>query len=325
MLTLLSGADVVRLVPMSRAIEAMRSAFGQLASGAAHVPLRTPLEVEGGVALFMPGHLRDSGALGAKVVSVFAGNPERGLPVIHALVLLLDPVTGVPRAVMDGARLTALRTGAASGLATDLLAVPDASVLAVFGAGVQARTQIEAVRTVRPIREIRLVDSVPGAARRLAEELADSGDGSEVRVLDDPWAAVRGAHVIVTATTSSTPVFPGEAVEPGTHVSGIGSYTPRMREVDAELVRRATVVVDTREAALAEAGDLVVPIEEGVIGVDHIHAELGEVVLGTRPGRTRPEEITFFKSVGNAAQDLAVALLALEEAERRGEGARVEL
>jgi len=277
------------------------------------------------VALFMPGHLGETGALGAKVVSVFGGNPARGLPVIHALVLLLDPGTGVPRAVMDGTRLTALRTGAAGGLATDLLARPDASVLAVFGAGVQARTQVEAVRTVRRVREIRLLDSVPAAAERFAEELAGEAGAPPVRVLSDPRAAVEGADVIVTATTSSHPLFPGDAVAPGTHVSGIGSYTPLMREVDSQLVRRATVVVDTREAALAEAGDLLIPLGEGVIEEDHIVAELGEVVRGLHPGRTRPDEITFFKSVGNAAQDLAVAHLALEEAERRGEGVRVEL
>ena len=324
-LILLSGADVLRLVPMAAAIDAMRSAFGQLSTGGATVPLRTPLEVEGGVALFMPGYLRETGALGGKIVSVFGGNAARGLPAIHALVLLLDAGTGVPRAVMDGTKLTALRTGAATGLATDLLARPEASVLAVFGAGVQARHQIEAVRTVRRVREVRLLDSVRSAAERLAAEVRASEDAPDVRVLDDPRAAVEGADVIVTATTSAHPVFPGASVAPGTHVSGIGSYTPQMQEVDEELVAKATVIVDARSGALAEAGDLVIPLRRGLITEDHVRAELGEVVRGLHPGRTRPDEITFFKSVGNAAQDLAVAARALAEAERRDEGTVVEL
>ena len=324
-LTLLSGVDVVRLVPMPAAIEAMRAAFRELSGGTADVPLRTHLDVGGGVALFMPGHLRETGALGAKVVSVFGANAARGLPAIHALVVLLDAETGMPCAVLDGTRLTALRTGAATGLATDLLARADASVLAVFGAGVQSRTQIEAVRAVRQVREVRLIDSVRSAAEQLAQELRAVEDAPEVRIMHDPRSAVEGVDLIVTATTSPIPVFPGEAVQAGAHVSGIGSYTPEMQEVDAELVQRATVVVDARDGALAEAGDLVIPLRDGLIGEDHIHAELGEIVSGRAPGRTRPDEITFFKSVGNAAQDLAVAARALKEAERLGEGTRVEL
>src|SRR5690606_12939754 len=173
----------------------------------------------------------------------------------NAVVLLLDADTGLPLALLDGTWLTALRTGAASGLATHLLAREDASVVALFGAGVQARTQLEAVRAVRDIREVRIVSRTAGSAQRLASEL----DGVAVHVLDDAAAAVRGADIVITATNSTTPVFPGSALEPGAHVNAVGAYTPEMRELDDDAMRRAVVVVDSREAALAEPGDLVVP------------------------------------------------------------------
>jgi ornithine cyclodeaminase len=274
----------------------------------------------------MPGYLQDTRVLGGKVVSVFSGNAARGLPVVTAAVLLLDSTTGLPRALLDGTFLTALRTGAASGLATRLLARERASVLAVFGAGVQARTQIEAVREVRPIREVRVVSRTHASAQRLAAELRAAPDPPErVQVLDDPAEAVKGAHVLVAATSSSTPVFPGAAVGPGAHVNGVGSYTPEMQEVDEELVSRARVVLDTRDGALAEAGDLLIPLRKGLIREEDVRIELGEVILGLRPGRTSEEEITFFKSVGNAALDLAVGARALAEAERTGAGTVVEL
>jgi ornithine cyclodeaminase len=310
---------------MLDAIDAMASAFGQLSSGRAVIPLRTHVDAELGVSLFMPGYLRDTRVLGGKIVSVFAGNAALGLPVVTAAVLLLDSSTGLPRALLDGTTLTALRTGAASGLATRLLARPDASVLAVFGAGVQARTQIEAVRAVRDIREIRIVSRTRRSAELLADELRSERDAPAVVVGEDPARAVAGADVLVAATSSPTPVFPGDRVEPGAHVNGVGSYTPEMQEVDEGVVARARVVVDTRDGALAEAGDLIIPLRKGLVREEDLGTELGEVVLGVRPGRTHADEITFFKSVGNAAQDLAVAAVALEAAVRRGAGTQVEL
>ena len=325
-LTLLSGEDVRRLVPMTDAIDAMASAFGQLSSGRAVIPLRTPVDAERGLSLFMPGYLKDTRVLGGKIVSIFSGNAAKGLPSVTAVVLLLDSSTGLPRALLDGTALTALRTGAASGLATRLLARPDASVLAVFGAGVQARTQIEAVLTVRSVREIRIVSRTRTSAERLGDELRRADHPIEkVVVLDDPARAVAGADLLVAATTSATPVFPGARVESGAHVNGVGSYTTEMQEVDEGVVTRARVVVDTRDGALAEAGDLVIPLRKGLVREEDIATELGEVVLGTRPGRTRADEITFFKSVGNAAQDLAVAARALDAAARSGAGTEVEL
>ena len=320
-LRILSTADVRAAIDMHQAIEAMREAFGQLSAGQATVPLRTPVETEGGVTLFMPAYLRGTGDLGAKIVSVYPGNSALGLPTITAAVIVLDGQTGQPLALMDGTYLTALRTGAASGLATALLARPEAQVVAVFGAGVQARTQLEAVRAVRPIREVRIVSRTRASAERFAAELEDV----TAQVMDDRRAAVQGADVIIAATTSATPVFDGGDVAPGTHVNGIGSYTPEMQEVDATLVQRAKVVVDSREAALAEAGDLIIPLRQGLITEDHIHAELGEIVNGTKPGRVTDDEITFFKSVGIAVQDVVVARWVLQAAETKGLGTLVEL
>lgn len=318
---ILSASDVRASVDMSAAIEAMRGAFAALADGSAIVPLRLPLETEHGVSLFMPAHMTASGSTGAKIVSVNPGNTELGIPVIQAVVLVLDPQTGRILALMDGTWLTALRTGAIGGLAADLMSREDSSTVALFGAGVQARTQLEAVRCVRPIEEVRVVSSSGRTADGLVAEL----DGLEARRVDDPSEAIERADIIIVATSSSTPVFDGSRVAPGTHVTGVGSFTAEMREVDTALVTRARVVVDQREAVLAEAGDIAGPIADGVLDESVMSAEIGEIVLGRAPGRTSPEEITFFKSVGNAVQDVAVAALVLERAEKAGRGVMVEV
>lgn len=318
---ILSAGDVSAAVDMSGAIEAMREAFAALSAGEAVVPLRLALETPHGTALFMPGHVLRDGATAAKIVTVHPGNAARGLPVIHAVVLVLDAETGRALALMDGTRLTALRTGAAGGLAADLLARPDASVVGLFGSGVQARAQLEAVRCVRAVKEVRIVSKDPVSAEALAREQ----QGVRARVVDDPDEALRGAHIVVAATTSERPVFDGSKVEPGTHVTGIGSFTPAMREVDTALVRRASVFVDERGAALAEAGDLAAPIADGAVGPEVVVAEIGEVAAGRHPGRVSDDEITFFKSVGNAVQDVAIAARVLAAAERTGRGLLVDL
>lgn len=322
-LRILTQADVRDAITMPEAIDAMREAFVQLSAGRAHVPPRVSLQTDRGMTLFMPAYLQINGGLGAKVVSVCEENRRRGLPAIHAAVLVVDAETGAPCALLDGTYLTALRTGATSGLATRLLARSNASTLAIFGAGGQARAQLEAIRQVRPIHEVRIVSRTRASADRFARDT--QGRGCRVRVLDDPAAAVKDADIIVAATTSATPVFPGAAVAPGTHVNGIGSYTPTMQEIDAELIRRARIIVDCREAALAEAGDLVIPIEQGLLTPHDIAAELGAVADGSAHGRTSDDEITFFKSVGNAVQDIAVSHRIVEAAEARDLGLTVEL
>jgi ornithine cyclodeaminase len=317
-LRVLTAQDLHAALDMPTAIDAMRIAFGQLSSGAATIPVRTGLKAGPVTLLTMPGALADPPALGAKLVSVAVENRDEGLPAVHAVVVLLDPRTGAPMALMDGEWLTALRTGAGSGLATELLALPEASTLAVIGAGAQARTQIEAVRAVRPIREIRIHSRTRASAEALALELR----GVDVRLTDTAAVAVEGAQVVVTATDASLPVIPG-GVAPGTHINAVGGYRPDMQEIPSSITGRARVVVDQLEGALAEAGDVIIPISEGVLTRADL-VELGAVMNGDSPGRITTEEVTLFKSVGNAAQDLAVARVALDRAVERGLGTVVE-
>ncbi len=326
MIRILSRDDVRRALPMRQAIDAMKGAFAQLSTGQADVPLRVALNIprHKGVTLFMPAYLSADDQMAVKIVSVFNDNPAQGLPLIHALVVVVDATTGRPAAVMDGTYLTALRTGAASGAATDLLARQDARTVAVFGAGAQGRTQLEAVCTVRPIQEAWVYDVVPERAAAYAAEVSQKLS-LPVRVAETPADAVRQADVICTATISSTPVFEDADVRPGTHINAVGAYTPEMQEIPAETVVRAKVVIDHREASLAEAGDLLIPLEQGLMTGDHIYAELGEIAVGLKPGRVSSEEVTLFKSVGVAVQDVAAASAVLEAARRLNLGTEVAL
>ncbi len=314
----LTAADVRTALPMSSAIEAMKLAFGQFSSGDATVPLRGRLHTDKGVTLLMPAFLKRSRDLAVKVVSVFGDNPSLGLPTVSALVLVLDAETGIPRAVMEGDSLTALRTGAGGGLAADHLARKDASTAALFGAGIQGRAQLEAVCAVRPIRRVMVFNRTPEAAERLVKEIGTWPDAPQALVAASAAEAVRQADIVITATTATTPVFNGDDLPVGTHITGVGSFTPEMQEIDASVVRCAYVVVDGREGAMAEAGDL---IKAGAT----IDAELGEIVNGDRPGRRDDEQITFFKSVGMAAQDAAAAAAVLEAAEAQELGTVIDL
>lgn len=322
----LSADDIRSAISMAEAIEAVAGGFAQLSSGSASAPLRTSLGSSGGTSLFMPAYLPDSETTALKIVSVCPENPLQGLPTIIAIVAVIDGRTGSPLALMDGTYLTALRTGAASGAATDLLARQDAKVLALFGAGAQGRTQLEAVCTVRAIEEVRVFDPDPRASRRLVTEMAGQASvPANVLLADSPSKAVESAGIVVTATTSQQPVFDGASIESGTHINAIGAYTPEMRELDETIISRAKIVVDTREGCLAEAGDLIMSIQSGVIDPTDIHAELGEIVRGAKAGRESREEITLFKSVGTAIQDAAVARAALDRAEQRDLGTVVAL
>jgi ornithine cyclodeaminase len=307
---------------MRAAIDAMREAFAQLAAGHADLPLRTAVRVpqRDGVMLVMPARCDAPAALGGKLVSLFPGNAPRGLPLIHAIVILLDPETGAPRAVVEGATLTALRTGAASGLATELLARPGARRLAVIGSGVQARTQLEAVCCVRPIAEVVVFSRTPEHARRFAEEVAArEGAPERIAVAASASEAAAAADVVCVATTSATPVLGAPDVGSGCHVNAVGSFTAELVELDPALVARARVVVDQRQAALAEAGEVIAAVRAGLIAERDL-IELGQVVNGAAPGRRSPQEITLFKSVGLAIQDLCAAERAVRRAEREGLG-----
>ena len=308
---------------MPAAIAAMKAAYAELSTGQAHVPLRVALPVPPAeaVSLFMPAYLPSSG-LGAKIVSVFPHNLAQGKAVVNGLVVVLDPATGEPQALFDGTFLTAWRTAAGAAAGMDVLARPEARVGALLGCGAQGRTLALAMDCVRPLETIR----VYAPTRRHVEAFIAAQQpevSARLVAAESADAAVDGADVIGTATTSATPVFDGRRLKPGAHVSGVGSYTLAMQEVDAETVRRARIFIDSREPALAEAGDLVIPMRAGQTRAED-WTELGEVVAGFKPGRQSPEEITFFKSVGNAAQDIAAAGRALAQARRMGLGTEVE-
>ena len=325
----LKAEDVRTALPMAECIAAMKRAFASFSDGRTQVPLRARVVVPAheGECLFMHAFVddREGEALAVKSVSVFPRNVQQGLPTIHAAVLVLDAATGRPTALLEGGTLTAIRTGAASGAATDLLARPDSQVAAIFGAGVQARTQLEAICTVRAIQTVWVHDRIPERVEAFINEMAGRIPiPSDLRAATNPHQAVAEADVICTATTSLTPVFADADLKPGVHINGVGSYTPAMREVPAETVARALVVVDSRKAALAEAGDLILPIQHDTIQEGHIHAELGELVLGRKQGRTQSEQVTFFKSVGVAVQDAAAARLAMQNAQALGLGQRVD-
>lgn len=329
-LQLYSAADVDRALPMAEAIEGVKIGYVQLSAGRVQSPLRTPLNVSpDDVTLIMPFYAppaaeADSGALGLKLVSVFGSNTGRGLPLIHSIVMAVDASSGAPLALIEGGSLTAIRTGAASGAATDVLARPDAAVAAIFGSGVQARRQLEAVCTVRHIKRV-WVYSLAGAEAFAAEMSGYGPIPADIRIARTPREAVENADVICTATTSHTPVFDGHDLKLGTHINGIGSYTPQMQENDATTVRRARVIVDSIEAVLAEAGDLIIPLNAGEITREHINSELGEVIVGEKPGRTSPQQITFFKSVGVAVQDAMAASILLHNGSAMGLGTVIDL
>ena len=287
---------------MPAAIDALHAAFG---AELPEAPLRSHVETVAGGLLLMPAW-GDAG-VGVKLVTLTASNPDRGLPFIHALYVLFDAETQEPVATFDGAALTALRTAAVSGLATRLLAREEASRLVVFGAGVQASAHLEAMRAVRPVEQVVLVSR----GRERAADLAGRATTLGLRARVGAPSDVADADLICVCTTSETPVVDGAGLPEGVHVNAVGAYLPTMRELDTEAVRRAKVVVDTRDAAFAEAGDLLIPIGEGAIGREHVLADLAEVVRGASV-RTSPDDITVFKSVGVAFEDLVVARAAVD-------------
>ncbi len=314
----LTATDIHSAVSMSDAIDAVSSAFGQLSAGKATMPLRSRFHTDKGVTLLMPAHLHVSGDFAVKVVSVYADNPSIGLPTVAATVLALDPQTGMPLALMEGDSLTALRTGAAGGVAARHLARADARSVALFGAGVQARSQLQAVLAERTIEQLMIVDPVAAAAQRLADEIAGWPMAPAVSLMDSAQAAVAQADIVLAATTSTTPLFDGNDLRPGTHVTGVGSFAPEMQEIDAATIRRARVVVDQRKAAMAEAGDI-------ILGRATIDAEIGEIINGDKPGRQSDDEITFFKSVGLAVQDAVTAAAVLKAAEKMDLGRVIDM
>jgi ornithine cyclodeaminase/alanine dehydrogenase len=323
----LGRADLEKLLTPRAVIGALADAFRAYAAGRTDVPPRGVLPVtDDGTLLIMPALAREPGgpAAGAKLVTYYAGNRARGAPTIYATYILLDGPTGRPLALLEGTYLTGLRTGATSALAADHLSRRDATRVACFGAGVQAAFQLRCLAAVRPLTRVDVVGRDPERARAFVEAMrADLGIA--VEPAGDARTAVREADIVTCATTSRRPVVAGAELRPGTHVDAVGAFRPDAREVDTETTRRARVVVDTYVTALEEAGDVLIPMKEGALSRDGIAAELAELVTGAKPGRRSADEITLFKSVGFALEDLATAALAYRLARERGAGTEITL
>jgi len=319
----ISRKEVERLLPVGEAIPFAAKAYAELSGGTATIPDRIGVRTEDGVTLVMPGHLSGENALAVKIVSVYPGNRSQGRPAIYGIVNIFDPENGRPLAVIEGAYLTALRTGASVGLATKLLAREDSSTMAMIGLGAQSRTIVPAVCAVREIRKVYAFDSDPDAFKKFEADLGDSFPVEKAASADE--AAAR-SDIVCTATTSGEPVFDGSALRPGTHINGIGSFTPEMQEVGFEAIGRCSkIVVDSVSGAMSEAGDLIQAIDAGVIDRADIDREIGEIVLGKKEGRVSEGEITFFKSVGNAALDISVGTEIYRRARASSAGTEVDL
>jgi ornithine cyclodeaminase/alanine dehydrogenase-like protein (mu-crystallin family) len=319
---LLGHDEVSALLPMGECITLMREALVSLAEGRAHQPLRTivrPPDAAGMMGL-MPSYISDARpAFGLKAICIFPGNPARGMDSHQGAVLLFSAETGELQAVVNASAVTAVRTAAVSGVATDALAREDACDLAVIGAGVQARSHVEAMSHVRPVRRCRVASRSVESARRLADELNGSY-AFPVEAAESIEDALRGADLVVTATNSAEAVVRREWVAGGAHINAVGSCTPNSRELDAETVAASSMFVDSVESTVNESGDYLRALREGAVEPGHIRAELGEVLKGTKPGRTSADEITLFKSLGLAVEDLAAARHLYDKARETGAG-----
>lgn len=323
---ILSRKDLRQLLTMTDVIEAVERGFREYKTGRCIVPVRMPVPIEKaeGIFLFMPAYLEKEGFFGTKIVSVFPRNIEKKLSTIQAAYLLNDPTTGELLALMDGILLTAMRTGATSALATKYLSRKNSETLGIIGAGAQAPFQAEAISKVRPIHRMLVYDK----ERKIAENFSGTVSNSlriPVHVMASPRDVVVESDILVTVTTSTTPVFDGCHLKGGTHINAVGAYTPEMRELDDFTIGKSKIVVDTYEGCMAEAGDLLIPIRNGKLSKENIYADLGEIVLGQKPARTREDEITLFESVGFALEDLVVASLAYGRASEKGVGLKFTL
>ena len=323
---LLSRQDVVKVLDMRDCMEVVEKAFAEMANGTAVLPLRIPITPPDGLSLYMPAYLKELGALACKIVTVYKNNPKKyNMPVTVGKVLLQDPNTGDVLCIMDGGYLTAVRTGAASGVATKYLARKDqGQVCGVFGAGVQAKSQLWAVAEARQLSKALVFDISDDAVKNFANEMNEKL-GIEIVKATSADQILSEADIICTATSSATPIFDGAKVREGAHINGIGSHTPNARELDTTIIKRSTVVADSYEACLKEAGDIMIPIGEGAIDKSHLKAELGEIITGRKPARTGDREITLFKSNGLAIQDAATAKLVYDKAVAAGIGTNVDI
>ena len=323
---ILSHDEVVKLLPMKECIAVMREALIALATGEVHQPLRTIIRAPGaaGAMGLMPSYIRgDRAAWGLKAICVYPGNPARGKDSHQGGVLLFSAETGELRALMNASAITAIRTAAVSGVATDLLAREDACNLALIGTGVQARTHLAAMSQVRAIKRCRIASRTVEHAQEFAAEMSREFSFS-LEPVATVAKALEGADLIVTVTNAREPIVKREWISPGAHLNVVGSSIPKAREVDSATMAASSLFVDRRESTINEAGDYLFAAQEGAIGPDHIRAEIGEVLNGDKPGRTSTEEITLFKSLGLAVEDLAAAEYLYRKAKELNVGSWVE-
>jgi len=320
---LLTKADVQKVLNMKDCIEVVEKAFAELSNGTAVLPLRINIAPTDGLSLYMPAYLKEMKALACKVVTVYKNNPSKhDLPTTIGKVLLQNPETGEVICIMDGGYLTAVRTGAASGVATKYLARKDKNqVIGIYGTGVQAKMQLWAMNETVSISKVLVYDLNEKAADNFVKETTAMLNLEVIKTKNPDDLLI--SDIICTATSSSTPLFDGNKLKPGTHINNIGSHTPNARELDTATVKRSKFVGDSKEACFKEAGDIMIPLKEGSVTEDHFYAELGELITGKKDGRVNAEEITVFKSNGLAIQDAATAKLIYDKAVAAGIGVSV--
>lgn len=324
---ILDQEEVTALLGMRECMGVMEEAFRALARGGALQPLRTVLQVPGGRGAFgvMPSHLDPPDALGVKAITVFPGNQGSEYDSHQGVVLVFETAHGRLTGILDASSITAIRTAAVSGVATRLLARPDASRIAILGTGVQAETHLDAMLVARRVEAVTVWGRSEANAARFAARARARYAGLRVDPHPDVASAVRGADVVCTVTASREPILEGRWLAPGVHVNAVGASQPGARELDGDAVARAALFVDRRESALAESDDVLIPLREGRFGPEHVRGELGELLEGRVPGRTSRDDVTLFKSLGLAIEDLAAAHYVLREAEHEGIGVTLEL
>jgi alanine dehydrogenase len=323
---LLSEKEVQSLARFDDLIPVLEQAHVQYSTGSAVMPVRlvVPLpQIEGRVTS-MPAYLDRDKALGMKVVTYFPNNPKQNLPAILATVMLFSTETGKMIAAMDGNYITAIRTACASAMATKALANRDTPVLGVLGAGVQARAHIRALTQIRRIAKIKVYDILEASARELQATLQEE-IGARIDVVESARAAILDSDLLVTVTTAKEPIVKADWLKPGVHINAVGSHRPDLREIDGATLAGAKIVVDSREAIMAECGDILLAIQEKAITADSVHAEIGEVLAGKKSGRSRPDEKTIYKAVGIAIQDVATAHWVYRRALERNVGTIIEV
>ena len=328
MTLLLDRTTIESLLDMRQTIAIMETAFAELAMGTVVMPQRIamPDENYAGIGLFMPARLKGMGAFGIKAVTVYRNNPaQHQLPTTLATIILLDQETGKPLAIMDGGYITAMRTGAVSGLATKYMSRDDTTVAGILGTGVQARTQLSAICAVRHITKVVCcstgnIERRDGFVRDMTAEL-----NVQIEAVSSPREVIEAADVLAFATSAQEPIVNGDWFKEGVHINSVGSHTPNARELDTAIVVRARVVCDSTSACQVEAGDLMIPEKEGAFSWDNVRGALGDVVLGRIKGRENSDEITLFKSVGLSVQDIATAQFVYDAAISKGAGTQFEM